>query len=258
MPKGRLLDEIFGREDAIKGSDQGRSFQAFWGYLMSPDSQEELELLMERVVNLPEIKDIVPEGSLESIRFRLIEAGAKVNETCALLVEQLRRFLDDQAWLENRRIMGIIRSIEKTAVSIRQRGPDQKDFVTVEDIRPDIRSPVSRRLFRPPHRPVVDDEPEEGRGEFDASTLFNQHHVDERTLKDRIRRALRGRSQISLSELCEQYPVEKGLSEVVAYLDLACKDNSAMVDTEKTQAIYWTGTNSKTRMVHMPMVIFTA
>ncbi|MBW2367456.1 MAG: DUF3375 domain-containing protein [Deltaproteobacteria bacterium] len=41
-PKGKLLDEIFGQEDAIKGSDQGRSFRAFWTYLMSPASHEDL------------------------------------------------------------------------------------------------------------------------------------------------------------------------------------------------------------------------
>jgi hypothetical protein len=45
LPKDRLLDEIFGEEDAIRGSDQGRSFQAFWTFLMSPASQEELDRL---------------------------------------------------------------------------------------------------------------------------------------------------------------------------------------------------------------------
>lgn len=34
--KGELLERIFGERDAISDSDQGRSFRAFWDFLMSP------------------------------------------------------------------------------------------------------------------------------------------------------------------------------------------------------------------------------
>lgn len=257
MPKGQLLDEIFGQEDAIKGSDQGRSFRAFWTYLMSPASQQELDRLLDRVLNLPEIQDMAPETGLKFIRFQLLEAGEKVNETCALLIEQLRKFLDDQAWLENRRIMGIIRAIEQTAVRIRAEAPADKAFTRLDSVRPAIELPMARGLFRPPHRPVVDDEPEPGAADFDTSALFRQHHVDERLLQARIRKALRGRSQISLEQLCKMYPVQKGLSEVVAYLNLACKDDRALVDTENSQAISWHEPGGRRRKVYMPAVIFT-
>jgi hypothetical protein len=256
LPKGKLLDDIFGRQDTIKDSDQGRSFRAFWGYLMSPASQKELDQLVERVLNLEDIQDLASQETLKFIRFRLLEAGEKVNHTCALIVEQLRKFLDDQAWLENRRIMNIIRKIEKSAVLMRKRAPDQKVFTFLANLKPKIELPMSRRLFRPPHRPVVDDQPEEGTAEFDAAALFEQHHVDEQQLKYRIRRALRGRTQISLEQLCRIYPVEKGLSEVVAYLNLACKDERAFVDTDNYQEICWCTVDNEMRKVHMPSVIF--
>ncbi|WP_163144293.1 DUF3375 domain-containing protein, partial [Arhodomonas sp. KWT] len=34
--RGELLDEVFGEQDVIAESDQGRSFRAFWDFLMSP------------------------------------------------------------------------------------------------------------------------------------------------------------------------------------------------------------------------------
>jgi flagellar motility protein MotE (MotC chaperone) len=43
--KGELLEQIFGERDAIADSDQGKSFRAFWDFLMSPDRQEELKKL---------------------------------------------------------------------------------------------------------------------------------------------------------------------------------------------------------------------
>jgi flagellar motility protein MotE (MotC chaperone) len=46
---GEILGEILGERDAIADSDQGRSFRAFWDFLMSPSRQEELSGLLERV-----------------------------------------------------------------------------------------------------------------------------------------------------------------------------------------------------------------
>ncbi len=40
--KGTLLDEIMGERDAISDSDQGRSFRAFWNFLLSSRRREEL------------------------------------------------------------------------------------------------------------------------------------------------------------------------------------------------------------------------
>ena len=40
--KGELLESILGERDAIADSDQGKSFRAFWDFLMSLERQEEL------------------------------------------------------------------------------------------------------------------------------------------------------------------------------------------------------------------------
>ena len=47
--KGLLLERIFGERDAIADSDQGRSFRAFWDFLMAPVQQEELSDLLDHV-----------------------------------------------------------------------------------------------------------------------------------------------------------------------------------------------------------------
>src|ERR1019366_2002250 len=47
--KGELLDDILGSRETIAGSDQGKSFQAFYDFLLSHARQEELTELIERV-----------------------------------------------------------------------------------------------------------------------------------------------------------------------------------------------------------------
>ena len=51
--KGELLEQIFGERDAIADSDQGRSFRAFWDFLMSPARQEELSTFWRRSSPFP-------------------------------------------------------------------------------------------------------------------------------------------------------------------------------------------------------------
>lgn len=254
--KGEMLDDIFSEQDAITESDQGRSFKAFWGWLMSPASQDELQLILEKVLALPEVQSLQQDELLGKIRFRLLEAGEKVNSTCAQLVEQLRHYLADQAWLENRRIMEIVREIEQNAIAIRQSPPPDKGFATLSPYKPDIELPMSRGLFRPAVRPVIDEVPEEGKADYDTNVLYAQHYVDERELRARIRHALQNRPQISLSELVKDYPVEKGLSEVVAYLHIASDSDHALVNQEREEVISWQDDQGHRKEAFMPEVLF--
>ena len=255
--KGALLDDIFGEQDAINGSDQGKSFRAFWQYIMSPASQKELETLLSQVLAMPEIQDLDLGGRLERIRFQLIDAGERVNATCAQLVEQLRKFLDDQTWLENKRIMEIIRRIEKKAVGIRSASPSRATaFTHVDHVKPEVGLPMARGLFRPPTRISVNDQVEMGRGDFGADALYQQQFVDEKVLRQRIRRTLKGHTQVTLAQICEDYPVDKGLTELLAYLHIACKDDNAVVDTDATIPIYYQDTSGRMRKAVMPEVIF--
>lgn len=254
--KGQLLDEIFGEQDAINGSDQGKSFRAFWHYIMSPASQDELELLLKQVLDLPEINDLDEKVDLGRIRFKLIDAGERVNETRSQLVEQLRKFLDEQSWLENRRIMEIIRNIEKKALKIRELPPLQADFIHLDHVRADIDLPMARGLFQPPIRIKVDDQVTEGRGDFEPTALYEQQFVEKKELARRVRQALKGRSQVSLVEICEQFPVEKGLAELLTYLQLACESDSAVVQTDLSISIVYEDLNREKHRAVMPEIIF--
>src|SRR5690606_10532322 len=96
--KGALLEEIMGERDAIADSDQGKSFRAFWDFLMSSRRQEELSELLARVLALPPVADLKPDPRTRRVHYDWLEAGEHTQRTVAQLSQQLRRFLDDQAW----------------------------------------------------------------------------------------------------------------------------------------------------------------
>ncbi len=255
--KGALLDEIFHDRDAIRDTDQGRSFKAFWELLMAPDRQEELEELLERLYNIPEIREMDPDQLLARIRYLLLDAGEKVYRTANLLVEQLRKYLDDRAYLENRRIMELIRQIEKRAMKVKKAPPPGRQFTFMDALSPRIDLPMSRSLFVIPKNPVIREQTLEiGNEEIAVDALYEQVYVDETELAQRIRTALQDANQVSLGQLVHLFPVEKGVAEIVAYLNLAEKDDRAMVSDEASEEITIQTMDGRQKQVRVPQVIF--
>jgi hypothetical protein len=257
--KGALLEEIMGERDAIADSDQGRSFRAFWDFLMSGSRQEELTQLLERVLALPPVAELKPDTRVRRVHYDWLEAGEHTQRTVALLSRQLRRFLDDQTWLENRRIMDILHGIEAKALELRD-SPPSGGFMQMDDIGADIELPMERPLYTPPIKPLIADVAlEPGDEALDAAALFSQVVIDKAELLRHIRNSLQERSKITLRELIEARPLQHGLAELITYLQLADNAFSAIVDEEVNDVILWKTTDQdgeRIKQARLPRVIF--
>ena len=258
--KGALLEEIIGERELIADSDQGRSFRAFWDFLMSSRRQEELSQLLERVLSLKPVVELKPDVRTRRLHYDWLEAGEHTQRTVAQLSQQLRRFLDDQAWLENRRIMDILHGIEAKTLAIREQ-PPIGEFTGIAEIVAEIELPMERPLYTPALKPMISDAIlESGDVDLDAAILYSQIVIDKARLVHNVRLALQERSQITLGELCVMQPLQNGLSELVAYLQLCGEGFKAVVDEETTDAIVWHCVDNDgekhTRQARLPRVIF--
>lgn len=262
--KGALLEEIMGERDAIGDSDQGKSFRAFWDFLMSSRRQEELTELLERVLALPAVTSLQPDARTRRVHYDWLEAGEHTQRTVAQLSQQLRRFLDDQAWLENRRIMDILHGIEAKALALRphfRNAAPPADMMRIAEPAAAIELPMERPLYTPAWKPVIAAiRLEQGEVEVDASALYGQIVVDKARLARHIRHALQARAQVTLRELIDEQPLEQGLAELVAYLQLGSDAFDARVDENITEPIAWESRGrdgERTRReARMPRVIF--
>ncbi|MGQ0592801.1 MAG: DUF3375 domain-containing protein [Gammaproteobacteria bacterium] len=254
--KGALLDEILGERDAIGDSDQGRSFRAFWDFLMSSQRQEELSDLLDRVFGLPAVQALEPDGRMRRVHYDWLTAGEHTQRTVALLSQQLRRFLDDQAWLENRRIMEILHGIEGHALALRA-SPPGGDFMEIDDTAPSVELPMERPLYTPPLKPsITAGTVEMGEEDLDTDALFSQVVIDKAQLASRVRQMLQTRSQITLCELVEAHPLDHGLAEIVAYLTLASEDKKVVFDEAIRERLSWQDAEDRWRAAELPRVIF--
>lgn len=258
--KGILLHEIMGERDAIADSDQGRSFRAFWEFLMSSSRQEELTEMLARVLALPQVSGLQPDGRIRKIHYDWLEAGEHAQRTVAQLSQQLRRFLDDQAWLENRRIMDILHGVEGKALALRET-PPHGDFTDIPESFVDVELPMERPLYAPTQKLAIRNvQLLAGEGDIDTSALYSQVIVDKARISRHIRQALQDRSQISLRDLIRSQPLRQGLAELVTYLQLGEESFAMSVDESIQDLIGWNGTtadgNPTERTATLPRVIF--
>ncbi|NCB01531.1 MAG: DUF3375 domain-containing protein [Spirochaetia bacterium] len=255
--KGELLEQFFGNHDKITSSDEGKSFRAFWDFIMSPDSQEELSRQLDRVFELEEIGELREDATLRRIHFDWIAAGETTQRTVARLSRQLRRFLDDRVILENRRITELLDDIERKAFKVREDNLTG-DWMETEGLRVHLSLPMEQPLYSPP--PVqelismIEFEEEQ---EIDTSGLFNLINVDKERLYKNIEQALKEKGQIRLDQLLEEKPLEQGLAELITYLHIAEMEPFASVSEEIKDYTFWNGKGDIIRKALVPRVIFT-
>ena len=91
----------------------------------------------------------------------------------------------------------------------------------------------------------------------DFTELFNQFYIDEKELYANIEsfRAKNGAGQFTLKDLISDFPIQKGLSELVAYFAIANKEKYISVDTEKQDEISYQK-DGRTVTVKVPRMVF--
>ena len=254
--KGILLQEIFGDRDAIADSDQGKSFRAFWDFLMSSARQEELSELLRSVFALDAVQSLKPDRRLLRIHHDWLAAGEVAQRTVARLSEQLRRLLDDRLLLENRRIVQVIRNVEQHALLVRT-NPPAGVFMEIDAAEPDISIAMDRPLFQPPTKVQLADRVlSSGESSLSDAALFNQFYVDKARLERQIRQALQRRAQVSLGDVIRVHPLERGLAEVIAYLEIATEQHATVIDDERKEHVEWFDEDGTGRRAEVPLVIF--
>jgi len=254
--KGELLEDFFGSHDRITDSEEGQSFRAFWDFLMSPSSQEELTRLLDRVYELESLTDLLDDRRLKRIHYDWMAAGAQTQRTVARLSKQLRRYLDDRAFWENRRITEILDQIEKHAVILKDDSP-QGDFTLLDGFKADVELPMMLPLFNPPETAdlvsLIETAEEES---VDAGKLFNLVYIDENRLRENIACELEDCGQIRLQEIIQKHPLDHGLAELISYVNLAEKDTYSLVDEDFTDSVTWTDLSGRKRNARFPRIIF--
>ena len=149
------------------------------------------------------------------------------------LSEQFRRFLDDQVWVENRRVLDLVREIETAGLELRLAPPSLG--LEIDEAQVSISLPFERPLYDVKPASEVDSSVSVGVEELDTTALFEQTVVDHVRLAAQLRTVVPPRSSALLADILELYPLRDGVAELVGYLALT--DDDLSVELDETQRV---------------------
>lgn len=259
MRKGAILGYTLDATDELRDSDQGRSFHAFWRFLMADNRQDELTALVDKIFDLLENRQIdEADPFLARIKVNLHRAGQKVVASNHRLAEKLSRILAEKHMLERRKTIELVGDIKRLALDRLADPPKRDPFIAIEG-DPDVRMVMDRPLGTPPQTADFANQPgalgASDIGAVDFGRLFNQFEIDREALQVQIDDCLRDRDQVTLAEIVQKYPIARGVAELVTYLAIATASPAHLINDQTRVEIQWQE-NDMRRTVRLPQVIY--
>lgn len=267
--KGDILREVLDAHDNLEESDQGRSFTAFWRFLISEDQQIALKEYTQKILSTPEIKEFIRKNpdrqydtSLRKFKNQLHQAGQKVMRSKFRFGEELRKLLHQKTLVENKRVLALTAEIKKMQLEHRETflESSHKDFLFIQEGL-DIHLPLSRPLWQPTvetrfvNKPLTSLSKEDAREARAAlATIVEKPPIADSELEARIKKSLAKASQISLTDIIKQYPIQFGAFEVLSYISIAANHGQHLIDSSQTDKI---ACQNQGFFLHIPRVIFT-
>ena len=255
--KAEVLGSIFAIEDEIRDSDQGKSFFAFWQLLTDMQRSARLSELIEKLYALESVNRFDPQRRLKNLKYELLGSGEKIVTVTGRLIEQLRRFIDDRVWVENRRILQLCRGIEKQALDLRESMPKSRRFTVLPGAKVALNSIADKRLYRLRTETVFTPRIEHRTHEIDLESFLHQCYVDEAELKRRIETLLLQRPQCTLGEVVAHFGADKGIAELIGYFSIARQRATARIDRTRQERIEVRDFDGNTKTVRVPLTVFT-
>ncbi len=255
--KDGVLSSIFDIEESIRQSDQGKSFFAFWQILADAQKSEQFSQMLEQLYNLKEIKELDKDASLKHLKFDLLNNANKIAKVTARLIEQLRRFIDDKVWVENRKILELCKEIEQKAIAIKGNPPKERKFIAIDGVKVPIDSVFEKSLHTPKEKVEFKAELKEEELSVDLESFYDIFYVDEEALKQAINTLLQIKPQCTLKEIVERFPVTKGVAELVAYLSIAKNSDNTYLEENEKERLIIKDSSGEEKAVLVPKVVWT-
>lgn len=258
LTKSDILAFTFDALDELKDSQQGKSFYAFWSFILNPDLQNKWESLTKELYQTLEEKSIpVNDSFLKGMKNHLYNSGRKVYKANDKMADKLSRIIRENESSNSEATKKIIDEIKKQLVAIsKKKKKPEISFDLETDV--EISLPFERKLTTEQsetvtytNKPVIADD--DITSSKHLAKLFEQSIIDKELLRKRIKEILHEKSQTTLLEVVENYGgLEKGLPELFGYLGIV-KEFKHNINPDKTQSIVFD--MEKKKQIKIPEII---
>jgi hypothetical protein len=235
VTKGAIVGGMLSAHDALRESDQGQSFFAFWELLIAEERRSKFESNLKRVSALEALDARLRDDRLLArlISHLLIE-GEQVASSHQRLSMNLRRVLDSTHLNDRRRMFDLVREIQAVALTVKDVPAIADKFYEMQET-PDAYSGMSRPLWHPSEALIESGPVELAEGELGLDELRRFRNLPQirlQVLRRNVEQCLERRPTVVLEEVLDQFPAENGVTEVLGYLILASRERRHFISDE--------------------------
>lgn len=256
--KSDILQFTFDALDDLKQSNQGKSFYAFWRFLMDTPLQSKWEDLVVELFNTLDEKEIKTNDTfLKKMKSHLYYSGKKVYQANDKMAQKLSRIIRDNQASQKEESDKLILDIKSLLNDISKVRKSPDISIEIEE-GININIPFDKRLSREKNRDVVyNDNPKIASNNLISSSqinsLFNKNYVDKKELVNNINNILKQQSQTTLFDVIENSGgIDKGLPELFGYFG-AIKKFTYNFNLDNTQEIVFDRDTNKS--IRIPEII---
>lgn len=259
LSKGKLLAETFDALYELRSTDQGRSFYAFWQFMLDDTSQSDFQKLTKEVYDVLEDRGIpISSRSLRKLKTLLHLAARKVLDKNGVLADKLSREIVAKEQLESRQAKKLMSEIRHLAIQLVNQPPSKEFYLDIQG-NPDIYLPLERKLGERPENNSFIGTAQKAQLALedleDLSNIYSADLIDKKQLLANIHDLLQRRPQVSLQEVVKEKGLNKGLAELLAYVTLINADNKFFVNEHIRELIEFNSIERK--YLDLPQIIFT-
>ena len=258
--KGAIVGYAFEAYDSLRKSDQGKSFYAFWDFLVSRAGQEEWRELTDQLLQMLQERNIDSDGEfVQNIKSLLLQQGRNVYESNDRMAEKLSRIITEKEIARHRRLRQQIGQIKELVFTFMDEETPSCG-IRLNTLTP-VHMNMERRLNLVERQAAgVVKQPANAREKVEDferfGRLLSTTHVDRKKLWQKVETVLQQKTTATLGEIVGATGLEHGVAEVVSYFGFL-REKAARVQSMQEITELIPLDEGKTQFIEVPYLLFS-
>ncbi len=223
--KGDIVEHVLDADEQLRACDQGKSYFGFREMMMNPSLARMFRSLAEQTSDIAKKRGLDPQKLFSNLGDRLFGEASSAHGAYGRISRKLRQVVGDHAGGSGRQVRDTLAEIRAHAYQLRDVTLEDWDFEI--EIRPKFFTLMEAEFWEPK---AVEAFAEVKPAKSEDSGWINEilgsvgEPLDLKKYRSRVTETLGEVEQITLSEMVERYPLERGVVEIVCYRVIAGED----------------------------------
>lgn len=239
--KGDIVEQALDSDEALRSSEQGKSYYGFRALIRSLESREELARALDEVSKLATASGM-DDRAFASLMERLLLQVTVVQESYQKIASQLRRVVEEAATHDTRLLMEWIAEIKQRALSLRDNPPmggAEDAFVQINEVIgwANLLEVGFYEKKEPDKFIPVSPEGEDDADDVKAAVQKIGKPLNLDGYRRKVASLLERHDQVALQQVLVEHPLSEGAVDLVGYLCVAAEKEQHFIDEAELEQV---------------------